>query len=82
LLSTISGSKCKYNEQNTNEERWGDRLEKVVLGGAGDGEFLQVIHEHLQANVICQDGRSRLLQRVGFMSTLHLTDPALKEHLR
>lgn len=30
--------------------------------GTGDSQFLQMVHEHLQANVISQDGRSCFLK--------------------
>lgn len=39
--------------------------QQVRSGSAGDGQFLQVIHEHLQADVIGEDGSSRLLQEEG-----------------
>ncbi len=47
---------------------------QVRSGSAGDSQFLQVIHEHLQADVVGQDRGSRLLQRklnitTGFIST-------------
>lgn len=32
------------------------------LRGAGNGQFLKVVHEDLQADVVCEDGCSRLLQ--------------------
>lgn len=31
-------------------------------GGAGDSELLQVVHEHLQADVVCQDRSTGLLR--------------------
>lgn len=31
-------------------------------GGAGDSELLQVVHEHLQADVVCQDWSTGLLR--------------------
>lgn len=39
-----------------------EKANKEKSGGAGDGELLQVIHEHLKADVIGQDGSARLLK--------------------
>lgn len=53
-------------------KRW-----QASSGGAGDGELLQVIHEHLQADVVGQNGSAGLLRRkrnvtTGSTSTLKL----------
>lgn len=53
----------------TCDRQTGDR--QVRSGSAGHSELLQVIHEHLQTDVVGQDWSSRLLQRSTYYIIVH-----------
>lgn len=64
-----NAKQTKVRDRQVRDRQTGDR--QVRSGSAGHSELLQVIHEHLQTDVVGQDWSSRLLQRSTYYIIVH-----------